>query len=119
MKKMMLTLPALFLMLAFAQAEPKPAVQVPSAAVAAASAVSPSASKTIKGRVLDQGTSETLAGVSVECNGQKTYTDLDGNFSLNVGVNSSVEVSLISYEKQTLQIQQVSEEGVLIKLKQR
>lgn len=57
----------------------------------------------IKGRILDQVSGESLAGVTVKVEGtdMKTYSDLDGNFSfkdLEPGTYSIV-VSYISYKK--------------------
>lgn len=60
----------------------------------------------VKGRVVDQKTSEPLAGVALKVNGSDKciYTDLDGNYSLT-GITPGkceVKVDLISYESKTV-----------------
>lgn len=73
---------------------------------------------TIKGTVYDSNTNETLAGVSVLVNGEKTYTDLDGNFEIqNVNPqNCEITVKFISYEDQTIKVN--NKKDLDIKLKQ-
>lgn len=58
-------------------------------------------SQQLRGIVLDKQTSEPLIGVSVAIEGTTngTTTDIDGNFSLNVGPDAKIVVSYIGYEK--------------------
>lgn len=72
----------------------------------------------IKGVVTDKVSKEVLAGVAVEYNGQKTYTDLDGKFSLRKSSNvSDLRLSLISYEDRSLNVTDKNE--VNVELRQR
>jgi len=74
----------------------------------------------VKGVVFDKTTNESLAGVAVLCNGQKVYTDLDGNFIIkNAGITQyEVKISMISYEDQTLIIDPLRETSLKIALNQ-
>lgn len=58
---------------------------------------------TLKGKVIDKSTNESLAGalVWVEGTDMKAYTDLDGNFSIEGLMPDTYEVkcSLISYKE--------------------
>ncbi|HOE04270.1 MAG TPA: carboxypeptidase-like regulatory domain-containing protein [Bacteroidales bacterium] len=60
---------------------------------------------TISGKVVDQLTGEGLSGVKV-ClgNGLTSYTDLDGNFNIEVDANHvyQIQANYISYESLTL-----------------
>jgi|APMed6443717190_1056831.scaffolds.fasta_scaffold19637_2 hypothetical protein len=58
----------------------------------------------LKGVVFDKLTNESLAGVAIVVNGQKVYSDLDGNFTVSNQGNGNCElkISMISYEDQTL-----------------
>ena len=75
----------------------------------------------LKGLVFDNLTNETLAGAVITANGQKVYTDLDGNFALtNLGGNKcQIKVSLISYVDKTMEIDMNNPEPIQIKLQQR
>ncbi len=74
---------------------------------------------TIKGIVLDKITAETLAGAVITLNGQKIYTDLDGNFQLNNLKEKSVfKISMISYEDQIINIDPSNDKTINIELKQ-
>jgi hypothetical protein len=74
----------------------------------------------LKGLVCDKQTQETLAGVVIIANGQKIYTDLDGNFTIpNTGTEKcKIKVSLISYEDQTVEIDASNSGNIQIKLQQ-
>lgn len=74
----------------------------------------------VKGVVFDKSTNESLAGVAVLYNGQKVYTDLDGNFIIkNVGITQyEVKITMISYEDQTLVIDPLKETSLKIALNQ-
>lgn len=73
----------------------------------------------IKGIVLDKITAETLAGAVITLNGQKIYTDLDGNFQLNnLKEKSVLKISMISYEDQTINIDPSNDKIINIELKQ-
>jgi hypothetical protein len=73
----------------------------------------------IKGIVLDKLTSETLAGAVITLNGQKIYTDLDGNFQLNnLKEKSVLKISMISYEDQIINIDPKDTKTINVSLKQ-
>lgn len=74
----------------------------------------------LKGMVFDKLTHETLAGAIVTANGQKVYTDLDGNFVISnlCGDKCQLKVSLISYEDQTLEVDTHNTNDVQVKLQQ-
>lgn len=74
----------------------------------------------IKGVVTDKASKEVLAGVAIECNGQKIYTDLDGCFALPKSLLANdLVVSFISYENQTLKVDKLKENNLNIELRQR
>lgn len=58
----------------------------------------------VNGNVRDFQAGEALAGVSVSINGQKVFTDFDGNFSADrvTGSTCEIKVALISYEPQVI-----------------
>lgn len=60
--------------------------------------------KSVSGTVTDANTQEPLAGVTLECNGKKYYSDLEGKFTLTVPATSQerIVVSLISYQSSTI-----------------
>ncbi|MBP8945041.1 MAG: carboxypeptidase-like regulatory domain-containing protein [Paludibacteraceae bacterium] len=64
------------------------------------------ASKCLKGTVLDKNTKEALAGVTIIYDGQKIYTDLDGNFIIpNINKEKfKLKVNFISYQDQMIEI---------------
>lgn len=78
-------------------------------------------SNVVCGMVCDKLTQETLAGAVITANGQKVYTDLDGNFTLpSVDTDKcKIKVSLISYQDQTIEINRNSSDKIQIKLQQR
>jgi hypothetical protein len=78
-------------------------------------------SNSLKGIVSDKLTKETLAGASITANGQKVYTDLDGNFSISnlCGGKCQLKISLISYKEQTVEIDTNNIESLQVKLEQR
>lgn len=73
----------------------------------------PPATTTITGKVFDKSTNEELAGVvvSVEGTDMKTYTDMDGNFSIEgvIPGKYNLNVSYISYKEK--EVKNVSVEG--------
>ena len=75
----------------------------------------------LKGLVFDKLTNETLAGAVITANGQKIYTDLDGNFALSnlCGDKCQLKVSLISYVDKTIEIDTDKLEPIQIQLQQR
>lgn len=75
----------------------------------------------LKGLVFDKLTNETLAGAVITANGQKVYTDLDGNFTIKnlCGGKCNIKVSLISYVDKTIEIDTDKLETIQIKLQQR
>lgn len=79
-----------------------------------------SQSNVLKGMVFDKSTNETLAGAIITANGNKVYTDLDGNFAISnvCGDKCQLKISLISYKDQTLEIDTRNTHNVQIKLQQ-
>ena len=77
--------------------------------------------QSITGTVIDKKTNETLAGAAIAVNGQKVYTDLDGNFTLaNLGGSKcELTVSMISDETQTIEMDLAKNKDVAIVLKKR
>lgn len=78
-------------------------------------------SNVLKGIVFDKQTQETLAGAIITANGQKVYTDLDGNFSISnlCGGKCQLKISLISYKEQTVDIDTNNLKSLQVKLEQR
>lgn len=75
----------------------------------------------LKGNVKDILSLETLAGVTLSVNGQKVYTDFDGNFtivSLCQG-ECEIKVSYISYQEQIFKFEINKNENLQIYLQQR
>ena len=61
----------------------------------------------IQGKVIDSNTKESLAGVSIDVSSYRVYTDLDGNFQLNIPsylIDENIKVSYISYEESLINI---------------
>lgn len=59
----------------------------------------------ITGTVIDAETRESLAGVLINISDYRIYTDLEGNFSLDIPhymLDNSINVTYISYEEVTL-----------------
>ena len=75
----------------------------------------------MRGFVFDKSTNESLAGVIITANGQKVYSDLDGNFEVAnlCGSKCQIKVSLISYVDEIIEIDTTNAEPIQIKLKQR
>ena len=76
---------------------------------------------TTSGKVFDKETKESLAGASVFVNGEKIYTDLDGNFKLPAGVEGECEikVSMISYQDVVLKVNLNQKDALKVALNQR
>ena len=85
--------------------------------------VAPAAVSTVKvnGIVADKLSKELLAGATITVNGQKVYSDLDGNFTLPCTDNNKLKitVSLISYEEQVYEVDAANASALKIELKQR
>lgn len=75
----------------------------------------------ITGKIVDKDTKEGLAGVSVVANGQKVYTDFDGNFTISnlCGANCELSINLISYETKTVSVNLAENNALAVDLKQR
>ena len=75
----------------------------------------------LHGVVLDKQTNESLAGVAVCVDGQKVYTDFDGNFTFNNISKGKYEVkiSMISYQDQTITVDTNKNKPLEIQLSQR
>lgn len=76
---------------------------------------------TLSGIVLDKLTNESLAGAVIIANGQKVYTDLDGNFKIKNVCESKcqLKINLISYKEQIIEIDTRNLNSLQIKLSQR
>ncbi len=64
------------------------------------------ATHTLKGVVTEAATGEPLIGASVRVKGHKegVVTDIDGNYSIEVGSNQEVEYSYVGFATQTLAV---------------
>lgn len=60
----------------------------------------------LKGNVSDKENNETLAGATIYIDGEKVYTDLDGNFSLDdlKPGKHILKAELISYETAEMEV---------------
>ena len=87
----------------------------------ATASVATVSTKSLSGMILDKQTSESLAGAVVVINGQKIYSDLDGNFTLNNVCDGKCEikVSMISYQDQTIEVDTKNLKTLKIQLSQR
>ena len=74
----------------------------------------------LKGVVCDKLTKETLASAVITTNGQKVYTDLDGNFTISNMCNGKcqIKINLISYQEQIIDIDTNTTKTLNINLKQ-
>lgn len=75
----------------------------------------------VSGAVIDMNTNEALAGAAIYIDGNKIYSDLDGNFTLQnvkVGVHK-IKVELISYETAEMEINLQNNEPINIPLVQK
>jgi len=75
----------------------------------------------LRGMVNDMLTNESLAGATITANGQKVYSDLDGNFAISNICNGKcqIKINMISYKDQVLEIDTNSSNTLKIKLQQR
>ena len=73
----------------------------------------------LKGTVTDPSTDEVLAGATVMVNGKKTYTDFDGNFTIETvkGKDCEMTISMISYRTEKKVINPKDEKKLEVKLK--
>ncbi|MBN2766355.1 MAG: carboxypeptidase-like regulatory domain-containing protein [Paludibacteraceae bacterium] len=84
-------------------------------------AVATVATKSLSGMVVDKQTSESLAGAVITVNGQKVYSDLDGNFTLTniCDGKCEIKVSLISYQEKVIEVDTKKLKSLNITLSQR
>ena len=117
MKKSMLTLLLVVVAFVTLQANPEPA----KSANPEPSVEQITSTYTLSGNVQDSHSNETLAGVSLIINGQKVYSDFDGNFSFtNVCEgNCELKISYISYQDKIVKIDVTNNERMQIYLQQR
>ncbi len=75
----------------------------------------------LRGIINDMATNESLAGATITANGQKVYSDLDGNFAISNICNGKcqLKINMISYKDQVLEIDTNSSNTLEIKLQQR
>ncbi|MDD3077727.1 MAG: carboxypeptidase-like regulatory domain-containing protein [Paludibacter sp.] len=87
----------------------------------AKAAVINTTSQVIKGIVSDKLTNESLAGAKITLNGQKIYSDLDGNFELPKTdlQKFQLKISMISYEDLLVNVDLQKTKKLEIKLSQR
>ena len=78
-------------------------------------------STVLRGLVSDKLTNETLAGAVITANGQKVYTDLDGNFTIpNICEGRcNVKINYISYVEQNIDVDVNSNKTLEISLQPR
>lgn len=78
-------------------------------------------SKVVKGIVYDKSTNESLAGAVITANGQKVYSDLDGNFKIDnlCDGKCQLKISLISYKDEIIELDTRENSSIKIKLSQR
>lgn len=75
----------------------------------------------VTGNIIDRANNETLAGATIYVNGEKVYSDLDGNFTfknLKPGKHL-LKAELISYENSELEINIIQNSKVTIHLIQK
>ena len=106
------------MLLAFAISIPVLVAATPAETDAKADVVT--TSKLLKGFVCDKLTQETLAGAIITVNGQKVYSDLDGNFALSTDADGKckIEVSFISYKTQSVEVDTNTASNLQINLQQ-
>jgi len=75
----------------------------------------------LRGFVFDERTNESLAGVLVSVNGQKVYTDFEGQFKVkNLCIGKcELRVSFISYQERMLTVDTSKETLLKVALRQR
>jgi hypothetical protein len=73
----------------------------------------------LQGKITDNQ-KEAIAGAMVEVEGQKVYTDFEGNFSLEVPANQAPQltVSMISYKPQVVKLGSQTSQRVAVILEQ-
>ncbi len=74
----------------------------------------------VNGLIVDASANETLAGAEITIDGQKIYSDLDGNFIIkNIKPGKvNIKISMISYAEQTLEVDLSSSSKLNVKMKQ-
>jgi hypothetical protein len=74
----------------------------------------------LSGTITDKVTNESLAGAVISINGQKLYSDLDGQFEIKntSGEKLQLKVSMISYEDKIIELDS-NNQTVNISLSQR
>ena len=75
----------------------------------------------VTGNIIDRANNETLAGATIYVNGEKVYSDLDGNFifkNLKPGKHL-LKAELISYENSELEVNIIQNSKVTIHLIQK
>jgi hypothetical protein len=89
--------------------------------LSAAPLVETQSTTVLRGSVSDKITKETLAGAVVTANGQKVYTDLDGNFTISnvCEGHCKVKINYISYVEQNIDVDLNSTKSIEVKLQSR
>ncbi|MBQ0118518.1 MAG: carboxypeptidase-like regulatory domain-containing protein [Bacteroidales bacterium] len=69
----------------------------------------------VTGTILDQQTDESLIGASVMEQGTSngTITDIDGNFTITVEENATLEISYIGYANHTIKVRKAGSLGII------
>ena len=75
----------------------------------------------IKGNVIDKSSKETLAGAIVYVDGNKVYTNLEGEFKLNnlSPGKHTIKAELISYETSQMEVDLEENSNITIPLLQK
>ncbi len=59
---------------------------------------------TVKGNVTDEA-GAAIIGAAIKCGSTGTVSDIDGNFSLNVPSNATIQVTFLGYLQQTVKVE--------------
>ncbi|MBL0330695.1 MAG: carboxypeptidase-like regulatory domain-containing protein [Bacteroidetes bacterium] len=73
--------------------------------------------KLVSGKVIDKISGEEIAGAEIKIDGTIVYSDLNGNFSVNMNVaKTEVVVSFVSYNDTKLNIEPFSYNTLVVEL---
>lgn len=70
--------------------------------------------KSIQGKVLDVLTNEALIGATIKYGDTGVFADVDGSFFINVGSEGNLLVSFVGYVTQTIDVQNIPDDELLI-----
>jgi len=73
--------------------------------------------KLVSGKVIDKISGEEIAGAEIKIDGTVVYSDLNGNFSVNMNVaKTEVVVSFVSYNDTKVNIEPFSYNTLVVEL---